>query len=59
MRESGFQCRDGLNVYQLLVCCRAKRQMANEPVAVRMLGQDFVVFRDTAGVAYCLSNVCA
>jgi len=33
--------------------------VTNEPVAVHMLGQDFVVFRDTAGVAHCLSNVCA
>ena len=29
-----------------------------KPVKVRMLGQNFVVFRDTAGKAQCLSNVC-
>ncbi len=28
------------------------------PVHVRMLGQDFVLFRDTSGNAHCLSNVC-
>lgn len=33
--------------------------VTDEPVGVRMLGQDFVLFRDTAGRAHCLSNVCA
>ncbi len=28
------------------------------PVHVKMLGQDFVLFRDTDGTAHCLSNVC-
>jgi phenylpropionate dioxygenase-like ring-hydroxylating dioxygenase large terminal subunit len=28
------------------------------PVGVRMLGQDFVVFRDKAGKVHCLSDVC-
>ncbi|MDH3509679.1 MAG: aromatic ring-hydroxylating dioxygenase subunit alpha [Gammaproteobacteria bacterium] len=32
--------------------------VTEEPVGVRMLGQDFVLFRDTAGRAHCLSNVC-
>lgn len=34
-------------------------EVTDQPVATRMLGQDFVVFRDTAGVAHCLSGVCA
>jgi phenylpropionate dioxygenase-like ring-hydroxylating dioxygenase large terminal subunit len=33
-------------------------QLADQPVKVRMLGQNFVLFRDTAGRAHCLSNVC-
>ena len=33
-------------------------QLADQPVKVRMLGQNFVLFRDTAGQARCLSNVC-
>jgi phenylpropionate dioxygenase-like ring-hydroxylating dioxygenase large terminal subunit len=32
--------------------------LTDTPVGVRMLGQDFVLFRDTAGKAHCLSNVC-
>ena len=34
-------------------------KVTDEPVGVRMLGQDFVLFRDTAGDVHCLSNVCA
>ena len=34
-------------------------KVTDEPVGVRMLGQDFVLFRDTAGGVHCLSNVCA
>ena len=30
----------------------------DEPVHVRMLGQDFVLFRDSSGKAHCLSNIC-
>ncbi len=30
----------------------------DEPAHVRMLEQDFVLFRDNAGKAHCLSNVC-
>lgn len=30
-----------------------------EPVKVRMLGQNFVLFRDSKGEVHCLSNVCA
>ncbi len=30
----------------------------DEPVKVRMLGFDFVLFRDSAGKAHCLSNIC-
>ncbi|MDH5255312.1 MAG: Rieske (2Fe-2S) protein, partial [Gammaproteobacteria bacterium] len=33
-------------------------QLTDQPVKVRMLGQNFVLFRDTAGKAHCLSNVC-
>ena len=33
--------------------------VTDKPVAVRMLGQDFVLFRDTQGQAHCLSNICA
>ncbi len=32
--------------------------LKDEPVHVRMLGQDFVLFRDQSGKAHCLSNVC-
>ena len=30
----------------------------DKPVRVRMLGQDFVLFRDTAGKVHCLHDVC-
>ena len=30
----------------------------DKPVRVRMLGQDFVLFRDRSGQAHCLSDVC-
>ena len=33
-------------------------EVADEPMRVRMLGQDFVVFRDSAGAAHCLANTC-
>jgi phenylpropionate dioxygenase-like ring-hydroxylating dioxygenase large terminal subunit len=33
-------------------------QLTDQPVKVRMLGQNFVLFRDTAGKPHCLSNVC-
>ncbi len=32
--------------------------ITDQPVQVRMLGQDFAVFRDTDGKAHCLSDVC-
>lgn len=32
--------------------------VTEQPVHVRMLGQDFVLFRDSEGRAHCLSNVC-
>lgn len=31
----------------------------DDPVGVRMLGQDFVLFRDSGGSVHCLSNICA
>ncbi len=33
-------------------------ELGQQPVAVRMLGCDFVLFRDSAGHARCLSDVC-
>ena len=33
-------------------------ELTNEPVKVRMLSQNFVLFRDTGGNAQCLSNTC-
>ena len=33
-------------------------ELTAEPRKVRMLGQNFVLFRDAAGQAHCLSNVC-
>ena len=32
--------------------------LAEEPVLLKMLGRDFVLFRDREGTAVCLSNVC-
>ncbi len=32
--------------------------LTTEPKKVRMLGQDFVVFRDSEGKAHCLSDIC-
>lgn len=32
--------------------------IGQKPVKVRMLGQNFVLFRDAAGAVHCLSNVC-
>ena len=36
----------------------ASAEVGEEPVGVRMLGCDFVLFRDSAGAAACLSDVC-
>jgi phenylpropionate dioxygenase-like ring-hydroxylating dioxygenase large terminal subunit len=33
-------------------------ELTDQPVKRRMLGQDFVLFRDTDGAARCLSNTC-
>ncbi len=33
-------------------------QLRDKPAKVRMLGQDFVLFRDTEGQAHCLANTC-
>lgn len=35
------------------------KKLTDAPMKVRMLGQDFVLFRDSKGKAHCLSNVCA
>jgi phenylpropionate dioxygenase-like ring-hydroxylating dioxygenase large terminal subunit len=37
----------------------ASTELADKPLKRRMLGQDFVLFRDTRGVAHCLANTCA
>jgi phenylpropionate dioxygenase-like ring-hydroxylating dioxygenase large terminal subunit len=34
------------------------KKLGNDPAQIKMLGQDFVVFRDTEGTAHCLSNTC-
>ena len=33
-------------------------ELQSKPVRVRMLGQDFALFRDAQGVARCVSDVC-
>ena len=33
-------------------------EVQEKPVKVQMLGQDFVLFRNTEGAVKCLSNVC-
>ncbi len=35
------------------------KNVSSQPVGVRMLSQDFVLFRDTEGAVHCLSNVCS
>jgi phenylpropionate dioxygenase-like ring-hydroxylating dioxygenase large terminal subunit len=34
-------------------------EVTDQPLRRRMLGQDFVLFRDSAGLAHCLSNTCS
>lgn len=34
------------------------RELGAKPLKVRMLGRNFVLFRDSAGAAHCLANVC-
>jgi len=34
------------------------KSLADEPLHLTMLGQEFVLFRDSKGIARCLSNVC-
>ena len=34
-------------------------RITDKPVHVRMLGQDFVLFRDSSGKVNCLSNICS
>lgn len=36
----------------------ASEDVTQEPVKVKMLGQNFVLFRDSKGEAHCLSNIC-
>ena len=33
--------------------------IGESPVRLRMLGQDFVLWRDSTGTAHCLSNTCS
>ena len=33
-------------------------ELTETPLRVKALGQDFVMFRDSAGAAHCLSNTC-
>jgi phenylpropionate dioxygenase-like ring-hydroxylating dioxygenase large terminal subunit len=40
------------------VACRIEDVKDGEPFHVRMLGADFVLFRDSAGQVHCLSDVC-
>ena len=35
-----------------------RENITDTPVKVRMLGFDYVLFRDSAGQAHCLSNLC-
>jgi phenylpropionate dioxygenase-like ring-hydroxylating dioxygenase large terminal subunit len=38
--------------------CQSKDLTSLAPKRIKMLGQNFAVFRDSAGKAHCLSNVC-
>ena len=40
------------------VACYANEISADKPRGVRMLGCDFVLYRDATGAAVCMSNVC-
>ncbi len=40
------------------VACFEDEVPANEPLAVRMLGQDFAIWRTTDGSIACVSNIC-
>jgi phenylpropionate dioxygenase-like ring-hydroxylating dioxygenase large terminal subunit len=35
------------------------KEIGDKPLKRRMLGQDFVLFRDSRGVVRCLSNTCS
>jgi phenylpropionate dioxygenase-like ring-hydroxylating dioxygenase large terminal subunit len=39
-------------------CTAVSKNLAEAPLRVRMLGQDFVLFRDANGAAHCLHDVC-
>jgi len=39
-------------------CAATAAEVGEKPVKVRMLGQNFVLFRDSAGTAHCLHDVC-
>lgn len=40
-------------------CAATSENVGDQPLQVRMLGQDFVLFRDSAGSVHCLNDVCA
>ena len=40
-------------------CTATSGDVGDRPLQVRMLGQDFVLFRDSAGSVHCLNDVCA
>jgi nitrite reductase/ring-hydroxylating ferredoxin subunit len=39
-------------------CAATSNEIRGKPVKVRMLGQNFVLFRDSDGTAHCLHDVC-
>ncbi|MEC9375182.1 MAG: aromatic ring-hydroxylating dioxygenase subunit alpha [Pseudomonadota bacterium] len=39
-------------------CAALGRNLTEKPLRVRMLGQDFALFRDSSGKAHCLHDVC-
>ena len=55
----GQEDGDALNVFiNFWYAALRSDQLADHPARVRMLGQDFVLFRDTSGTAHCLSDTC-
>lgn len=52
------QAREEMVFINFWYVAATSEQLSDKPLKVRMLGQSFVVFRDSAGKAHCLSNVC-
>jgi phenylpropionate dioxygenase-like ring-hydroxylating dioxygenase large terminal subunit len=40
-------------------CAATSDEVSDSPLKVRMLGQNFVLFRDSSGVVHCLHDVCS